>query len=642
MKINRITLLIFILWLCHVLAPGTAQAQSFSGYLPRVEKDSGNLNITINTLKQEKEFYIYYRTKGLKKFQVRKMKTGKEGNVYYQLATENLYGKELEYFIVENRGSGSRSQDSISPVFTVSGFTDKESPEVYFLDAGPGAEGGGAKDPLFFRIGASLSSATRIHDDSDAPGKKFDANGNIRLYKNIYNEKYQFDFDTNFAYTHNPSETESKINLSNMKIAYKKGTHTIEAGDLSINNTEFTTSSLSRRGIFYQMEGKALYLSTFIANSQQKTGFEGFGVPPSAAYLFGASAGFNMGTVVKVRGMFMTGKDNLDSKTVTASEEVYREGNLYSVWGELNLFKSHLLLKGEFTRSSFGKAQEIDKLEKESDTAWRAGADLNYGVVSAHVDYKKIGGQFSSIANLFLENDWEGLAGNIGLSIKSFSLNVRYTDRKTNLSSEIQPMLHTKNISSDFNWLIANHIQVGAEFGLDNLDYDKSTGLQTGSEDMDTIRYAATLGYIAGSNGITVRIGKTESKTFTSNIDASAAVNLRFGNFLSLNPTVSYQSTENFTDDSTSKIYNAYLSSELTFIPELFSLSVSGSWTKTDNTFTDSTVLTAGGNLNLYLAKAFNQKIQPTLSLRGKYEDYKNGDTSNSNVTVYLQADLSF
>ncbi len=616
-----------------------SQSYSFSGYLPKVELKDNDLYIKINTLNREKEFFIHYRTGGLKHFQVRKMKVDKEGNTYYRLSTENLYGKDIQYFIVE---SGGRISDSISPVFTVSDFTDRESPEVYFLDAGSGGEGGGSKNPLFFKLGASLSAAAQIHDDSDYPGKKFDANGNIRVYRNIYNEKYQFDFDTNFSYTHNPSEEERKVNLSNMKVAFKKGVHTFEAGDLSISSTDFTTSYLTRRGLHYQLDGKTLYFSSFFTNSQERKGFDGFGVPPSGAYIFGATGGVNIGTVLKVRGMFMTGKDNMDSKTVYSAGDAYREGSLFSVWGEFNLFKRRLQLKGEYSRSNFGKAEEKDDVEKEDDTAWRADMDFNYGIVSAHVDYKKVGGKFNSIANLFLENDWEGLAGNITLMIKSFTLNTRYTDRKTNLSSEVQPMLHTRKAEADFSWLIAKHVQLGGEVSLDNLDYDKSTGLQLGSDDMDTIRYSATLGYIAGSNGITFKVGKTESKRFTSNIDASVAVNLRFGTFLTLNPTLSYQSTENFTDDSTSKIYNAYLNSEVTFIAELLSLSISGSWTKNDNTFTDSTALSLGGNLNLYLAKAFKQKIQPTFSLRAKYEDYKNGDTSNSNVALYLQADLSF
>jgi hypothetical protein len=616
-----------------------AGAYTFSGYLPKVEKAGGDLVIKINTLKIEKDFYIYYRTAGLKNYQVRKMKIGKEGNVYYQLSTENLYGDTLEYFIVENNKSVS---DSISPVFTITEVTDKESPEIYFLDAGQESGGGTPKIGFPVKLGASLSTTSRIHDNAEFPGEKFDATGNIRLYRNISEEKYEFDFDTNVAYMHRPSETESKFNLSDMKVRFKAREHTFAAGDLSINSTEFTTSFLNRRGLRYEMVGKTLYFSSFFTNAQEKTGFDGFGIPAPDANIFAATAGVNIGTTLKVRGMFMTGKDNLDSKTVVSTEDVFREGNVYSFWGELNLLNNKMQLKGEFAHSSFGSGADSAAVEKESDTAWRAEADFSHGIVMAHMDYKKVGEKFSSIANLFLQNNREGLNSNIGLIIKSFSLNLRYQDQKTNIDSEVQPMLHTKNMGMDFNWLVANHVQLGAEFSLDNLDYDKSSGLLTGSEDMDTIRYAGTLGYVSGSNSLIFKLGKTESKTFTSNIDGSVALNLRFGNFLSLNPTLSYQSTENFTDDSTSKIYNAYLNGELTFIPEYFSLSVNGSWTKNDNTFSDSTSISVSGNVNFFMSKLFKYKLQPTLSLRGKYEEYKNGSTGTSNTAVYLQADISF
>jgi hypothetical protein len=628
---------LFFLLCCGLFL--NAGAYTFSGYLPQVEKTGGDLVIKINTLKLEKDFYIYYRSKGLKNYQVRKMKIDKEGSVYYQLSTENLYGDTIEYFIVEDNKSVS---DSISPVFTLSEFTDKESPEIYFLDAGQESGGGTPKIGFPLKLGASLSTTTRIHDDAEFPGEKFDATGNIRLYRNISEEKYEFDFDTNVAYMHNPGETESKFNLSDMKVRFKAGEHTFAVGDLSINSTEFTAYSLARRGLRYEMEGKTLYFSSFFTNAQEKTGFDGFGIPSADANIFAATAGVNIGATLKVRGMFMTGKDNLDSKTVVSTEDVYREGNLYSFWGELNLLDNKLLLKGEFAHSSFGSGADSATVEKESDTAWRAEADFSHGIVTAHVDYKKIGEKFSSIANLFLQNDRQGLNSNIGFTIKSFTLNLGYRDQKTNITSEVQPTERTKNITADFNWLVANHVRLGGEFSLDNLDYDESSGLLTGSEDMDTIRYAGTLGYVSGSNSITFSLGKTESKTFTSNIDGSVALNLSFGNFLSLNPTLSYQSTENFSDDSTSKVYNAYLNGELTFIPEYFSLSVNGSWTRNDNTFSDSTSISVSGNMNFYMSKLFKYKLQPTLSLRGKYEEYKNGSTSTNNTAVYLQADISF
>jgi len=139
-----------------------------------------------------------------------------------------------------------------------------------------------------------------------------------------------------------------------------------------------------------------------------------------------------------------------------------------------------------------------------------------------------------------------------------------------------------------------------------------------------------------------VRVGKTESKTFTSNIDGSISMSVRFGEFMTLSPTFSYQSTENFSDDSTSKIYNVYLSSEISFIPQLFTLSISGSFTKNDNTFSDSTSLMVSGNLNFYMSKFFNYKIQPSLSLRTSYQDNKFGDLETDSLAIYLQADVSF
>jgi hypothetical protein len=634
MKPKGMIFLIVLLWWSLFLNAG---AYTFSGYLPRVEKAGSDLVIKINTLKMEKDFYIYYRTEGLKNYQVRKMKIDKEGNVYYQLATKNLYGKSLEYFIVENNTGASRS---ISPVFTITEVTDKASPEIYFLDAGQGSEGGAPKIGLPVKIAADLATNTYIHDSNGPPDNKFDATGNIRLYRNISEEKYEFDFDTSIAYMKNPSETESHFNLSNMKVRFKAGNHTFAVGDLSISNSEFT-GSVSQRGLHYIMEGKALYFSSFITNAQQKTGFEGFGIPDADANIFGATAGVNIGTF-RARGMFMSGKDNLDSKTVVSSGDAYKAGNVFAFWGELSLFNSQLNLNGEFASSSFGSGADSDSIEKERDTAWLANANFRRGIFNAQVDYKKVGSKFGSVANLFLVGAEEGLNSSIGLNIKSVSLTLGYGDKKTNIDSEILPMQRSKDLSANLNCPINSHFNLGAEFSLNNLDYDKSTGLETGSEDMDTIKYSGILGYAAGRNSITVSLGKTESKNFSSDIDGSVALNLKLGNFLSLNPSLSYQSREDLTYDSTTKNYTATLNGELTFIPGIFSLSFESSWFKSDNTVSDSTTLTVRGNLNLFMSKLFNDKLNPSLSLRGKYEESKYGDTSSTSTSLYLDANISF
>ena len=557
-------------------------------YLPKVERQSNQLIVRVNAIRSDNEFYIYYRTARLAGFQVRKMKMSEEGKAYYQLPTDMLYGKNIEYFILEDT---KLKADAISPIFTIKNFTDKESPKVYFQQTTP--TGGTSSQPptpwyKFIRTTGSLSTNYQMHEKNEDTGsQKYSANGNISFTKNISNENYQFDFKTDFSYT-DPvysEEKESKVNLSSMNVKFTKGQHTVEAGDLYVSNLDFTTSSINKRGLQYGFKGKNFFLGSFYTNSQQKVKFEGFGIPPATSNYFGATAGFFVGDEynpkVKLKGMVIVGRDNLaESKTVvTTEDETVSRGDIYSIGGEVNLFKNVLKLSGEHVTASFGKGVQRELITKKDGTAWFGKADFNYKFLRADATYKEVGSDFNSIANLFFQNDNKGIGSNVYLTIKTFTWHVEYTDMKKNLmNNDINPMLHSKYVKTDFNWNIANLFTLGAEYSLNNLDYDDSYGLQTGSNDMDTISYAGTLGYRAGNTGITLRLGQTESKTFSSNLDGSLSVNLMIGKFLRLDPSFTYQSTENFSDSSTSKIYNFYVSSELTFVPQLMSLSMTGTF----------------------------------------------------------------
>ncbi|MDY0297046.1 MAG: hypothetical protein RB296_06995 [Acidobacteriota bacterium] len=636
---KRTAVAVVCLVLLFAAGPLVAADISISTILPRLEVRPDSVSIELAAPLPGESYYLYYRTKGSKPYQVRLMRPDSQGRPLYRISLKNLYGRELEYFVLSSRG---KSRGVLSPVFSVADLNTGATPRVYFQQDGaaPGQEAV-KKDPLL-RMTASMSTNTRLHDENEPAAKPFTANGNVRFYRNIVKDKYQFDFDSNFSYMSQVTDTESHVNLSSMVVRYKRGNLNLEAGDLSINNTELTTSYLNRRGISASMENKWLHVSSFMTNSQQKTGFDGFGVPPANAMLIGALLGVQKSNLFKVRGLFLTGKDNLDSKTVYYSEDLVREGYLTSLSGELNLLKSRMQLLAEYAHSSFGKAATADELEKQAGEAYTAGARLNAGILSLSADYKSIDNNYNSIANLFLQNDREGWNSNLGLNIKTFSVSIGYNDQKTYVNSPIQPMLRTKNLNSNFSWLIANHIRIGAEYGVDNLDYDQSTGLQTGGTDMDTLRYAATLGLVAGANGITLRVGKTESKTFTSNLDASLSLNLSLGRFLTFNPTLSYQNSDNLSDGSTSKMYNLYLSSELTFIPQVFSLSINGSYSKNDNDVSDSENISATANLNFYMAKFFKQKIQATLVFTGRYNESSYDGVSNDDLAFFMQLNISF
>jgi hypothetical protein len=610
-----------------------------ANYLPLVEKQSNQITISIKPQKTKGLFFLYYRTDGMKNFQIRKMQTDPNGRVNQRISTENLYGKNLEYFIVEKRENGT---ESVSLTHTIANFTKKKSPDIYFQTNGSLAPQNPSREPIL-NINGSLSTSTKISDNSEFPGQNYTANGNLRIFKNISKNDYQFDFDTNFVHM-DPwnQETEKRINLSSMMIRFKKGDMQFEAGDVSVNATEFTTSYLNRRGLRFELNGKTLHLSSFYTNSQQKTGFDGYGIPESKAGIFGAVAGVNLKNVMKIRGMFLTGKDNLDSKTIFSNENPYREGEMFSLWGELNLLKNRLQLAGEISSSKYGSAQEEAKLKKESDTAWKAGIKYNHGILSFSTDYEEIGNHFNSIANLFLQNDREGLSSNIGLNIKRFSWNISYLDKKNYIHNPLQDMLHQKRAGTSLNWGIGSHFRIGADVSRDNLDYDSTTGFQTSSSDMNTYNYTASIGYMAGSNGINLNFGKIESVNFTSNMNASLALNLRFGQFMSLNPTLGYQVNENLSDGSKSTIYNFYLNSEITFIPQYFTLTLSGSYMNNESEFNKSNNWTVGANLNFFMAKIFNNKIRPSLSIKSQFQGTKYGNSESNSAIFSLQADIAF
>jgi len=625
--------------ICFFSLAAFSQALPHLNYLPLVEKQQAQVVITIKPPPGGGTYYLNYRTEGMKKFQVRRMQASPSGAVFYMIPIKNLYGRNIEYYVAEKRKNGSSSQ---SLIHTITDFTRDSSPEIYFQDDNSPAPQGRRPEPIL-NVDGSLSTATKISDNSENPGQNYTANGNLRIYKNYSDNDTQFDFDTNFAHV-DPrySEIEKRINLSSMMIRFKKGDMQFEVGDVSVNETEYTTSYLNRRGLRFGLGGKSLYLNSFYTNSQQKTGFDGFGIPDSSAGIFGTVAGMNYKESVKIRGLFMTGKDNLDSKTVSSGENPFRQGDMFSLWSEVNLLKNSLQLTGEVSSSKFGSAEEEEDLQKEGDTAWRAGLRFNRGVISFDANYEDIGDHFNSIANLFLQNDREGLSSNIGLNVKSLSWTVSYVDKKNYMNNPLQDMLHQKRIGTNANWGIGTHVRVGGEFSRDNLDYDSSTGLQTSSSDMTTNNYGLSLGYMAGSNGINLNIGKTESVNYTSNLNASLGMNLRFGRFMTLNPTLSYQSNESLADGSTSTIYNFYLNSEITFIPQYFTLTLSTSYMDNQGEYSESSNWTVGANLNFFMAEIFKNKIRPSLSIKSMFQGAKYGDTKSDSAIFSLQADIAF
>lgn len=613
----------------------SAFAQSIAQIQPPKVSHEGNILRIEAVFESSQPLLLYYKPAEIDDYQCRPMTEESKSIWACLIETETLFGERLEYYIQPEGDSGA----NLSPLFSL---------DLSFLNTASMPDEAPPPPPPsspFLRIGATLSGDFFLTEGGSQESQvvnKVDINGNFRIYRNITDGDTQVDLDATLSYLTNHAENEPALNLQTMIIRFKNNNHLFEMGDLTLNYSEHSAAYLNRRGLQYGYTSQSLNFGAFWANAQQKTGFNGLGFPPAKGMLMGASAGVNLAQRILLQGVFITGKDDQTSKTLYNSEDAYREGHLISFFSTIHVIPGRWSLDGEYSSSSFGTAASDDDLVKEPDTAWKAGTSLNLGPVSGRIQYQELGQNFNSIANQFLQNDRRGLMGSLAVNQGSFSLNISYQDQQTFMHHPTQPSQHSRNLGTQLNWLIANHFNLGGEFALDNLEYDASTGLHTGGEGMKTIRGALFVGYVSGANSITFRAGKTESQTFTSNLDASVAVNLRFGNVFTLAPTVSFQRTQNLSDESNSDILSLFATGELSFIPNLATISFTGSYSQSKNPYADSDSMSLGANANLYLASLFNNKIQPAISLRGQYQKGTYNTISSDYWTLFLHADLSF
>jgi hypothetical protein len=608
--------------------------------IPQINKTAQQVIVSIPNVEVNNYWYICYRTERQKNFQMRKMHPDTSGNAIYHLPTNMLYGKNVEYFIVK-KGANVCSR---TPIFTIVDANANSIPEIYFIENSPlENQANPAQDP-FLTLSGSMSGADRFYQKEEDESKNASLNGNLRVFRNINAEKYQFDFDSSFSIFSPKSDSEKAINFAGLMVRFKKGNHQIAMGDLNINQSEYTAPSLNRRGINYEFVGQKLYFNIFLANSQQLSGFDGIGIPPSDAGIIGAVVGTNIGPSLKIRGLILSGQDNLNrGKTITYEENPFRAGNIFSFWGDLSLLKNRLQLTGEYARSSFGTsaAEEIETSQK-NDNAWRSGFTYNHGIINASATYRWIGENFNSIANLFQQNDRDGIDSNLGLTIKTLSINVSYINQKSYLHTLSQDGQRQKRLSTNIGWQIDSRWRIGTDFSLDNLDYNSKNALPAVTPDMDTLNFSGNLGYTSASSNFSLTLGKIKSGNFTSNFSGQLACSLRFGQFMNLSPIFSYQNSKDLIGNNTSNIYNININSEITFIPQWFTFTCSGAYMRNVGDSFKSTAIMANANLNFFMAMLFKDKIHPVLAAKGEFQSNKSADFKTTNVSFRLQFDISF
>lgn len=594
---------------------------------------------------------ILFRFPGVDEFQVRKMNKGEGGEFSFALDSREVTGASFDYYVeAERKGELA--------------FLPAGAPSSFFTatgEGGPALEVPGdlpsptpAEGKVTWPVSLTGTGQAVIYEkDESATPKDYPLAGNVRLAANYRKGDTNVVFDTTFNYSNTPVQGEKDIDLSNMAVSVSHDQHSLKAGDVNITESEFTVQGLGRRGLEYAYAGAKASIHIFDINSQQPRGFDGFGVPKPALSIFGGAVGYKfLKDAISIKAVYLSGKDD-PTLGVNVSESNFnargRKGSVFALIEETNLFQNRLTLGGEYARSDFD-GDTSDTSGSRRDSAWRVGGSFRSGILQAGAIYRFIGGGFNPIGFQYFSNDRRGLEANVGLSKGRLSLTGTFQSMKDNVNGDAERDT-TKNMNGNLNfmWNVSDKVSfnIGYQRGEQDTSRDGATPLFPQDSVTDQVS-GALMFTLSPSASLNLQVANASASSKSSPQGNNTGLNVNFGgafragNVLSFSPTLGFAAAKNKFTGERQLTYNSFLAAELNIVPEWFSTSIQGGYTRSDNgSMGVSETLNLSGLLSLQLRKLI--KIGTvSLSARGNYGRTKMTGFSNTVSSVLAQCDFSF
>lgn len=593
---------------------------------------------------------IYFRYEGISQFQVRNMEP-LEGDIFeFELDSGQFPGLFFEYYL-EVRVDGENVRlPSGAPEesFSAEGASEESLPEIPAeIDLEE------ATRKVLFKANVNGSIQNNILGNESGDGQNdFQASGNVQIISNYNRNSLGADLDINHAYTNSPIPGENNLDLSNMMLTVGLNSHTFRAGDLNIYESEFSVSGLGRRGVEYSYDNQRTYLHIFDVNSQQPRGYDGFGIPKSGINIMGGALGYTLfNSRLKLKAVYLTGKDDPSLGVNVGVDSFYqaRKGNVLAFVQEASLLNNQLSLSSEFAASQYDGNLDDDE-RSVSDTAWRMGGQYNWRGLSASANYRYIGKDFNPIGYQYYTNNRKSMDANLGLSLKAVNINGTYVYEKDNVEedpSEYQTSNQSANLN--FMWSVNEKLSVNFALSRGKQNTTGGSGVFLFMQDSLSHQVSGNINYIIGQtanfNLSVVNVFQSSDQNPQNdmrNLTLNLGGSVRIGQRVSLMPSLGYAEMENRFTKEKQHTYNSFLTAEISFIPQVFTSSLSGSYTRNDmGPGTISTNFTVSGNLNLY-TQSFIHFGNFILSLRGNYTHMKMPGFKNSYHSIQLQMDFLF
>ena len=594
---------------------------------------------------------FFYRAEGVPEFQVRNLEKREGGTYEYEFDTSELPGLQFEYYLEAKAKEGIQYSPRLGPKepYIAVGKSLEPLPEVPPAVSSPEEESRKFRLPL--ALTGSLQAMVKEHETSgESPNDM--ASGNLRVFTNYTRNNFNLGVDANFNYSNKPLPGEKDFDLSNMMVSASKGSHSLKAGDINVNETEFTVSGLGRRGLDYAFNAGKFYLHLFDVSSQQLRGFNGFGFPKSKTNILGGALGYRfLKDMIFVKAVYLAGQDDPgQGVNVGYSSFVQtRKGSVASLAEETSLLQNRLVVGGEVAQSRFDENAQ-DGESKQTDLAWKVGGNVSSGILTAGAVYRRIGTDFNSIGFPYFTNDREGLEANVGLNSGRLSFTGSYVSSSDNVEDDPASET-TSDLNGNANLIWSPSARVSLAFGY-SLNKQKTSFEQGSSpflQDSLTNQFSGSFNLNFGqAANLSFQVSNSDlsSKNYPQNENTNLTLNLgaafRAGEWFNLSPTFGYGKIRNrFTNEEMFN-YSSFISGEIAFWPRVMSVSLTGSYLRTESAVQgNSDNVNAGTNLNLYLDRLI--KVGTAIvSLKGNYTKTKMPGFSDSFFTALVQCDFSF
>lgn len=468
---------------------------------------------------------------------------------------------------------------------------------------------------------------------------------------------------------------------NNNDFLFTVGNDTVEAklGHQSMAVTSMIMDSFMRRGVSLESKIPSINsrISGFSLSSPNIVGFgNGLGISNSQQRVEGAT--FDSSPFAEeprslyITGTWLKGRSMSNDPFIATLDPLQLSGIESEAWSfssESLLFENRLRIRAEYAKTDYD-FDITDSLESDEDDAYSFLVTYN-DVVDSSIAWnvgassQKIGTFFRSIANQSLPSDKQINKFFAGTQWSTFGIQTTIERQKDNVEKiDILPRINTDLTSLAFNWSpqVENF---DAWYGAPNfsLTTNYQSQLQTftptnfqfaeTNNDIDNWQLSSQFSYQSNSWGLALTAtdftdySLLQSNSETLSLDLFASFIFGEDSGVSLSPVISFNNTEDTSNQIKSKSISYALQSAITIIPRELDTSLSINWNANEvgNNLVDGDNLAAMFAINWIVREAKINQFGISLNLSSSYNEFNDNLVAlNSSETQqsYLSVTVTF